>query len=79
MRMDKNVRTYVTLRSDHYLSLLALVGAMIMRTLFGWDFFHVLEIIAFSYVVGTTLRDWNVGWITFRIPPRGDSEDGSKL
>lgn len=67
--------TYVVVRSDQYLSLLAFIGAGVLNNAFGWDFFVYLEVEAFLYVLFTFIRDWTSMWVTFRSPSPTQRED----
>lgn len=64
----ESFKSYVVVRSDQYLSLLAFIGAGVMKNAFGWEFFQYLEIVAFVYVLVTFIRDWRDIWVTFRLP-----------
>lgn len=64
---NKHIKTYVVVRADHFLSLLAVVGAVALRAAIPWMFFDILIMAATAYLMGTIIRDWRELWALFQI------------
>ena len=56
-------KKYVTVRSDHYLAMLAPLGGGVMYKILDFKILMWLSLAAASYIAFTIVRDWEDLWV----------------
>lgn len=56
---------YVTVRTDHYLAMLALLGGGVMYAILDFKLFMWASIVSATYIAFTIVRDWKDSWVVF--------------
>lgn len=57
---------YVTVRTDHYLAMLALLGGGVMYAVLDFKLFMWASIASVAYIAFTIVRDWRDLWVVFQ-------------